>query len=424
MSTAAVTPTPPTQVTVATAQPTSQRANLANIYRPVGPKLIQSGLNASPGQYINLSQVVDLSLPIRGIRIKYQGRCVVGTSGMASTTPEGFLNMLSNIVIQGTNARQKGNVTLWTIDLASLYGFLHLISSDAAAFYSINSGDGKGEVQLKSPGVPYSLNTADDNTYNPTGATGTYDYRIVIDLPFYPFASNAFGTHPHWVPAFLVRNEEWKDSLQLQFTFVASPGAAVAGPLGTGAAGTTLAFTAYGSGTGTPTLDVYSLPIEMGLTLKDQVLPGVISRVVTSVGNPLQSAGTGVTLLNMQKQSTPRVFVKIGVGTVPPIMSSLSDTNVTAIGILLGSNRNVRNVVDWYAHKAEAYDAYQRKGIQGYLELDFMDSGDPDSAYPGQNIGDGSTFTLSANVAGVANGQGIILQEQVLHTPTGPLYTY
>jgi len=423
MATATVTPTPPTTVTVATTQPVSQRANLANIYRPVGPKLIQAGLDASPGKYINLSQQVDLSLPIRGIRIKYQGRCVVGGAGMASTTPEGFLNMLPLIVVQGTNARQKGNVTLWTIDLASLYGFLHLISSDAAAYYSINNGDGKGEVQLKSPGTPYSLNTADDNTYNPTGTQATYDYRIVIDLPFYPFASNAFGEHPHWVPAFLVRNEEWKDSLQLQFTFAASPGGAVAGPLGTGAGGTTLTFSGYGGG-GTPTLDVYSLPIEMGLTLKDQVLPGILARVVSSIATALQNAGNGVTLLNMQKQSTPRVFVKTGVGTVPPIMASLNDTNITAIGILLGSNRNVRNVVDWFAHKAEAFDAYQRKLIQGYIELDFMDSGDPDSAYPGQNIGDGSTFTLTANVAGLSNAQGIILQEQVLHTPTGQLYTY
>ena len=53
-----------------------------------------------------------------------------------------------------------------------------------------------------------------------------------------------------------------------------------------------------------------------------------------------------------------------------------------------------------------------------------MDSGDPDSSYPGQNIGDGSTFALVANIAGVANGQAITMQEQILHTPTGALYTY
>ena len=423
MSTTAVTPTPPT-TPAATTVTRSRRTDLANIYKPVGPKIIQTGLNAAPGQIIQLSQVTDLSLPIRGIRIKYQGRLVVGTAGMASTTPEGFLNMIPSIVLQGTNARQKGNVTLWAIDLATLYGILHLISANKAAYYSINNQGAQGEVVLDTPSTPYSLGLAVNNTYNPTGTTGTYDYRIIIDIPFHPFASQAFGEHPHWVPAFLVRNEEWKDSFQELFAFAASPGGAVAGPLGTGAAGTTLTFTAYGSGAGTPTLDVYSLPIMMGLDLKDQVYPGIISRVSTPINTPLQSTGNNTTLLNMQKQPTPRVFFKTGTGTAPPAMATLSDTNVTAIGILLGANRNVRNVVDWYAHKALAYDDYQRPPIQGYVDLDFMDSGDPDSAYPGQNIGDGSTFQLTANVGGVANGQGIVVQEQVLHTPTGPLYTY
>jgi hypothetical protein len=90
----------------------------------------------------------------------------------------------------------------------------------------------------------------------------------------------------------------------------------------------------------------------------------------------------------------------------------------------LAANRNVRNVVDIFAHKALEYDTYMRKLIQGYILLDFMESGNPDSAYPGQDIGDGATFQLTANVTGVANAQGIILQEQSLHTPTGPLYTF
>jgi hypothetical protein len=426
MATTAVTPTTPTPPTAAApaSQARSQRVDLSNIYKPVGPKIIQTGLNAAPGQIIQLSQVTDLSLPIRGIRIVYKGRCVVGTAGMASTTPEGFLNMLSNITIQGTNARQKGNVTLWSIDLATLYGILHCISGSKAAYYSINNQGAQGEVLLDTPTTPFSLGLAVNNTYNPTGATGTYDYRIVLDIPFHPFALQAFGEHPHWVPGFLVRNEEWKDSLQESFTFVASPGGAVAGPLGTGGGTTTLTFSSYGSGAGNPTLDVYSLPIEMGLTLKDQVYPGILSRVATAINTILQAAGNGVTLVNMQKQPTPRVFIKVGTGTAPPAMATLSDVNVTAIGILLGANRNVRNVVDWFSHKGMFYDTYQRQAIQGYLDLDFMDSADPDSSYPGQNIGDGSTFQLTANVTGVANAQGIVVQEQILHTPTGPLYTY
>jgi hypothetical protein len=424
MASTAVVPAAQTTTPAATQAPKSQRIQHANFYKPIGPKVISLGQAWSSGGGFNLTQQVDLSLPIRGVRFVFKGRCVVGTSGMASVTPEGFLNLISNFTIQGTNARQQGNTTLWSIDLATLYSYMHLISSDKAGYYSINANGGAGEVQLTSPGTPYSLNTTVQNTYNPTGTTGTYDFRIVVDMPFYPFASQAFGEHPFWVPAFLVRNEEWKDSLQINGAFPIVANGAVAGPLGTGASGTTLTFSSYGSGSGSPTVDIYSLPIEMGLDLKDQVLPGIISRVVTPINTILQSAGNGVTLLNMQKQATPRVFCKFGVATNPPAFTSLSDTNVTSIGIQLGQNRNIRNVVDTFAHKALAYDDYQRNLIQGYLELDFMDSGDPDSAYPGQNIGDGSTFQLNANVAGVSNAQGIIMQEQILHTPTGALYTF
>lgn len=396
----------------------SRRKDQADIYRPVGPKPVALNQAWASGGGFQLSQQVDLSLPLRGFRFVFRGRLVVGTSGMASTTPEGFLNLISNITIQGTNARQKGNVTLWSIDLASAYGFLHMTTGDRAAYYSINANGGAGETQVTPPGTPWPT----DN--NPTGATGTYDFRIVIDLPLHPFADQYFGNHPHWVPAYLMRNEEWKDSVQITATFPTVAGGAVAGPLGTGAAGTTLTFTAYGSGAGTPVVDVYSLPIIMGLDLKDGVLPGLLSRVSTPINTILQSAGTGVTLLNMQKQPTTRVFMKFGVGTAPPAFSSLSDTNVTALGILLGANRNVRNVVDVFAHKGIEYDTYERRVIQGYDMFDFMESGNPDSAYPGQDIGDGATFQLTANVTGVSNAQGIIVQEQTLHTPTGALYTF
>jgi hypothetical protein len=221
-----------------------------------------------------------------------------------------------------------------------------------------------------------------------------------------------------------MRNEEWKDSVQITATFPTQVGGAVAGPLGTGAAGTTVTFSAYGSGAGTPVVDVYSLPIIMGLDLKDGVLPGLLTRVSSPINTILQTAGTGVTLINMQKQPTTRVFVKSGAGTAPPAFASLNDTNVTASGIVLGANRNVRNVVDVFSHKQLNADTYQRKFVQGYYFFDFMESGNPDSAYPGQDIGDGATFQLVANVAGLANAQGIIIQEQSLHTPTGALYTF
>src|SRR4029077_406594 len=238
-------------------QAKSQRTNLANLYRPVGPKAISLGNNWTSGGGLQLTQQVDLSVPIRGIRVKFQGRLVVGVAGFASTTPEGFLNLISNITVSGTNARQKGNVTLYSTDLATLYSIQHLLTPQRAAYYSINANGGAGEVQVTEPGTPFPA----DN--NPVGTAATYDFRILIDLPFHPFAVDAFGAHTRWVPAYLVRNEEWKDSVLISMTFPTQVGGAVAGPLGTGAAGTTVAFSGYGGVGANPTVDIYSLPIMM-----------------------------------------------------------------------------------------------------------------------------------------------------------------
>lgn len=397
----------------------SGRKNQADIYRPVGPKAVAINLPWASGGGFQLAQQIDLSLPVRGFRFVFTGRCVVGGAGVATPSPEGFLNLISNITIQGTNARQKGNVTLWSVDLATAYMIQHLTSPNRAAYYSLNANGGAGEVMVTQPGTPIPV----DN--NPTGTAATYDFRIIVDLPLHPFADQYMGNHPHWIPAYLMRNEEWKDSVQITAAFPVVTNGAVAGPFGTGAAATTYVFTAYGSAAGTPSVSVYSLPVIMGLDLKDGVLPGVLTRVAVPVAAAtMVNASNGGTLANLQKQPTTRIYVKSGAGTAPPTFASLNDTNITASGILLGANRNVRNVVDIFAHKAIEYDTYERAAIQGYYQFDFMESGNPDSAYPGQDIGDGATFSLVANIAGLANGQGLVIQEQTLHTPTGALYTF
>jgi len=227
------------------------------------------------------------------------------------------------------------------------------------------------------------------------------------------------------IPGFLVRNEEWKDSLQILMTFGAQAGGGATGVLGVSGGATTVTFTAYGSGAGSPTIDLYSLPMQMGLDLKDQVVPGVLSRVSSPIQQALlTAAGQNVALLNMQKQPTPRVILKIGTGTVSPSFATLSDVNVTTLGVLLGGNRNVRNKLDIFTHKLQQHDVYDRDAIQGYILQDFIDSGNPDSSFPGQDIGDGATFQLIGDVTGVANAQGLVIQEQLLHQPTGPLYNY
>jgi hypothetical protein len=386
----------------------AQRPHAANIYKPVGVKHIQTGIPWVDGGSYTLASKVDLSLPIRGFRLVFTGRLVIGTQAFASMTPEGFLNLLPDIKIEGTNSRQGGNVTLWDIDLATLWVMQHLFQHRAGVFM-INGSS------VSIPGTPFPSGYANV-------ATGTYDFRIEVDLPAYPFGVGAAVR-----PGFLIRQEEWTDSLSVSFEFGTQHGGAVTGSLGVGQAGTTTTFTAYGSGGGTPTIDLYVLPVQMG-HLKDQVLPGFVTRTARPLTNVLTGAGNNATLLQLQKQRTSRIYIKTGTATAPPSFATLDDTNLTSIGLQTGgSNRNVKPNEDIYAYKQNQPADYNREPIQGYLGLDFMESGNPDSSFPAQSnkvVGTGATFELVGDVNGEGNGYGLVIQEQIPYLHTGSLYNY
>jgi len=412
------------------------REHLGDIYRPQGPKAIVLGLPWTSGGSQSVTQAVDLSLPIRGIRVVFRGRVTVGTAAFTTVNPEGLLNLISNVFIQGTNARQQGNMTLWNCDLATAFVYQHMFGVRGGAYASVVTAAPAfpfQDVIVPAPTSPFpSAQTAAQaagaasatNVYFP-GTVNTFDFRIICDFPFHPHGNNAFGKEPLTIPQFLVRNEEWKDSLQIQLAFGAQAGAGAIGVLGTSAGTTTVAFSGYAGVGTTPVVDLYSLPVLMGLTLKDQILPGVLSRVATQIsGGVLTAAGSNIPLLNQQKQPTPRTLFKQGTATVPNAFTTLNDNNVSTLGIQLGGNRNVRNRVDIFTHKLQQADIYGRDPIQGYTLMDFQEQGNPDSAYPGQDIGDGATFQLVGDVAGLAASAALILQEQILHQPTGELMNY
>ena len=153
-------------------------------------------------------------------------------------------------------------------------------------------------------------------------------------------------------------------------------------------------------------------------------MPGFLTRTTQPITTIIQAAGANVNLLTLQKQPTSRIFVKIGTSTIPPAFATLSDFNATALGVSLGGNRVVRELDDVFAHKQSIVKQYHTRPIQGYNLFDFLQSGNPDSAYPGDQLGDGTTFQLVANVAGVGNALGLIIQEQELYRPEGPLYSF
>lgn len=402
---------------------TGQRKALSHLYRPQGPKLI-STMVATPGTIPTLIQSVDLTVPIRGFRLVMKGRLVIGTAAMTSITPEHFLNLLANILIQGISKRQGGNVILWNIGLSELFAFSHM-SDVRGAMLTVNNGTG-GETLAFAPSTPLVYYGVQSVAGVPTiqgsfaiagtvGAVGTYDYKVVVDLPAYPIDAPA-GVRS----GYILRQDEWKDSIQFKFTFAPADTNATPQGLGTPAGTTTLTFTSYGSGSGSPTLDVYALPIILG-DLRNSVLPGVIQRSIQPVAGLVQSTGNNIELLRLQKQATPRLYMKTGIIGTTGFYTSVSDAIITAVGIQLGTDRNVRDVLDIFAHKHDQVEHYGTPPIQGYTLIDFVQSGNSDAAYPGDELGDGTTYRIVGNVTGAANQQALFYQEQILYKPEGQL---
>ena len=394
------------------------RQQLASLYRPIGNKYVTTvnfptpTTGAGSGGTLTVTQQIDLTLPIRGFRLVIKGRIGVATANYTSVNAESLLNLLSTIQVTGTNRRQNGNVTTWFTDLATLFSISNLMSTQGATI-QINGST----VQRQS--APFSfLSQAGANLLPLTTAGSPYDFIVTIDLPSAPF--NLSGLTGPLELGFLIRQQEWKDSITFKFVTPTILDNA-ANPLGLSAATTVTALTAFGSGSGSPSIDIYSLPVIMGNT-QNTIIPGVLSRSIQPINTSLLTAsGNNVELLRLQKQMTSRIFLKIGTGTAYPVFLTLSDVICTAFGFQIGTDRNVRDLLDWFAQRHDIVDHYNCPGIQGYNAADFIQSGNPDSSYPGDQLGDGAVMRIIANITGTANGQGTVLQEQVLQAPAGLL---
>lgn len=401
------------------------RKQISDIVKPNGPKYITTismnlpTVGAGSGGQQSVIQAVDLTLPIRGFRLIFKGRIAVATANYTSVNPESILNLINTIQITGTNRRQGGNVTPFFGDLATLYAVANFHQTKSG-YIQVNG------VQAYRPGVPMGISSTPSNV-NPlvplTTAASPYDFIVQVDIPFAPFGQSGPGVSGGVMEAgFVARQEEWKDSFTFKFVFPTVLDNA-ANPLGTSAATTATAITAFGSGSGTPTIDIYSLPFSMG-SVRNHIVPGVLSRTNQPINTSLLTAtGVNVELIRLQKQMTPRIYIRVGVGTAFPVFTSLSDTIITAVGTQVGTDRNIRDVVDWFAHRAEQIEHYDLPAIQGHNAFDFVQSGNNDSSYPGDAVGDGAVIRVVGNVTGTANGQALIMQEQILQKPEGPLFS-
>jgi hypothetical protein len=391
------------------------RKQISNIYRPQSGKIIAQGLPITPsagGVQIVAGNQIDLSVPLLGFRLVLKLRDVIAVANMTSANPLGYLNLLKRVYIFGRNSRAGGNMSLWDLDLPAIALFQSVFNPKPFSYNGVTSAGAASagtELANGQPGTPVTGFLG--------GTTGTYDIRITIDLPAFPFE-----VAPATRVGYVIRSQEWADTLQMRFE-VPQITNGTTHALGTDAGGTTHTFTAYGSGAGNPTLDVYGLPAVMGVDLDANHLPGVLSRVSLPISSVLQAAGgINTRLVTLEKQHTTRLVSIIGTSTVAPHFATLSDTNLSTAGIVIGANRVVRENDDIFQHKQEVFRHWLTQPIQGVIPFDFCQGMNPDSHYDAGDAGEGTTLELRGTVAGVANAYGTIIQEIERFSPSGALY--
>lgn len=383
----------------------------ADVFRPAGPTVVQlgvaglTGVGTGPIAAVtrDINGQVDLSLPLRGFRFIAKLRLVVGTAAYTSSNPETFTNLISKLRITG-NFRGQG-VTIVDSDLSTLYG-MGWLNSTRNGFVNVNG------VELASPGVPYSAQSA--------LGTGTFDVIISFDYFFSPY-----GIPGRYEAGFLMRQEDWTNvNIHLEFPGVTDN---ANNPLGLSAATTTSTISAIGGPAGTMTVDIYALPVRMGKA-SPTYLPGLLTRTAQAIpAATLQVAMANTLLVSLQKNSTPRIYTKFGTqaaaGAQYPVFKTLADNIITAQGILIGTNKNIRDLVDVFAVRSEVENEYDCNGVGGYFLEDFIQKhGNIDRAFPGDALTAQQTFNLVANGAGTANAIGTVLQEQVIVHPHGLLF--
>lgn len=386
---------------------------LANVYRPQGPKVLVAGTAwSSGGKMLIAGSQIDLSNPLEGFRIVFKIRDVIAVANMTTASPFGYFNLIKRILITGKNKRAGGNVTLWDIDAATLAVIQAAHGKKPYQYSGVTAAGAPAGAGVNTESISDAMSSPIVGLF--TGATGTYDIQWTLDLPAYPFHCGDFLK-----PGYAIRAQEWEDSLQIRIEFGTVTNGAD-GALGLDAGTTTHTFTAKGSAAGSGTVDVYGLPVISGVDFDAANVPGYLARVATPVTATLQAAGgLNTKLVTLEKQNTTKVFTLIGTSTTNPTFLTTSDTNLTTLGMIVGGNRVVRENDDIFAHKMDQIRRYKTQPIQGFTMFDFTPSGNPNAAYNADDAAAGVQLELRGTVAGVANALGNFVQETEQYAPAG-----
>jgi hypothetical protein len=368
------------------------------------------GRNQGPEFFVNFPFValsspfanknVNLNRPLERLHFIFRGRVTIAGANYDAVAAEAPQTILQRVRLEG-DSTVNGSQTLIDMSGASIFALPRLLNQRGSSVY-ING------VRQPEPSVPFQQVGA---TF---GNIGTYDLEIHYDYVFTPIFPPGLAAV---LTPFLLQKSEWQDSLQLQVFFGDETS------FGTPNGATTVTFSAFGSGAGSPTLTVET-NYEINGVAAGSFPTGVVLRTEKAATGDVTTVSNNISLFTLQKRKTTNVIIKTGsllAGTNPgvQVFSDLSDTILDFTQIRV-DNKPIRNIQNNFAAKEYYGYAFGTVLPEGYLNLSFIDSQNPLTFFRGDTLDKGVEFEVNTNV--ISNGASQtanVIQEQVLGNPQG-----
>lgn len=388
--------------------PLSQRDVASVVGRTQAPeKFVSVPFVAGGSNYIQ--RTLNLTRPLESFHFVLRFRARVSGASATVLAAEAPQNLLQRIRVQGTH-REWSNLTPIDLTGASLFAWNQLYNPKGNSVYMATNG---GVVtRLPQLGTPIQSLVA-GTTFLKNG--DYYDIEIHYDFPVTPlFPPQKKGT----IAPFLWFPQDWADTIQIQPFF---GDAASFGNLGSQSGD--VAFSDYGSDSGSGTFDVYCTYTILS-SLSNAIQSAVCVRSTNTVQAPVQSISSYSLIQLLQKQKTLNLLLKAGTAftgdDLQPgvnVFQTLSDTMLANTQIVL-DNKRIRDNMSNMSQKEFCGRMFSSVFPQGYLPFTFDDSQNPLTYFRGDNIPGGSTFGIYTDITTAASDQfAEIVQEQVYGDP-------
>lgn len=397
-------------------------ASAATVTAPSGVKLIRPGNHpvisrtmrtSGPQQFdtevfplsagvINVQKNLPLLQPLAHVIVRVKGRLTVSVS-ITDAPPESILNLFSLMKIFGTHTVLQSETP---VNMTGEMTFMLPAILDQK----------KGSLTaLKINGVYYSYDDIKKGTITPTfftSGSSPYDFEAWWIIPTYPIGASDYNAMQYLWDA-----RSWGQTLQMQLT---TRDASATGAFGTTG---TKVLSAFGSGSGNPSVDILLDYANLGPNLDASIAKAVLVRSSQFVNNFLQaSGGPGTRLLNMQLKKTTNVIIKTGTLEAGSnnVYTTLSDAILEQTQ-LTKNQQPIRNLQ--FNDVTDIFYNFRRglRHAPGYLNISASDgepSNNPHAAIRADEWAAATQFNVVSQVFGAGTNIGEIMQEYVDGTPT------